>query len=646
MKAPAFIQRMLNDLRPFPWLSIAGFLLALFAQFLFEPAAHIAAAIVFYIASAGFIVWAILQDEWKLASPPGGSVEITAKRPRMLPLMLSLCLLVMAFFFFGDNRFTVLNLVLWLCGIILFAYAFWVPKQPLNAAIRVDWEWMALLVAVLVLAAFFRFYRINEVPAEPFSDHAEKILDIYDISQGKTSIFFERNTGREAFQMYWTLLVAKIFDTGLSFLSLKIGTALLGFLTLPFVYLLGKEFGNPLVGFFSLFLFAIAYWPNVISRIGLRFPLYALFVASTLFYLTRGLRTRSQNDLILCGIFLGLGLHGYSPFRIMPLIVAAAFMLFILHTKSKEIRLQALWWLGLVAVTSLIVFLPLLRYWLEYPEIVGFRALSRLGLAGREIPGEIWFVFISNFVRGLLMFNWDDGDVWVISLPHRPALDVVTGALFAVGIILLMVNYMRGRDWRDLLLLVSIPFLLMPSVLSLAYPNENPTLNRAAGAAVAAVIVSARALDGFIAGFGVKKSRVFVAYALVAVLLSVSTWQNYNLVFKKFDASFRLAVWNSSEMAKVIHDHGDIDTAWIVPYPHWVDTRLPAILLGTVDRDLALWPQDFSATRERPGSKLFLFKPEDFETENALKQLYPDGILSRYTSASIAKDFMIFDVEE
>ena len=61
---------------------------------------------------------------------------------------------------------------------------------------------------------------------------------------GNTFIFFERNTGREAIQMYWTLAVAYIFNTGFSFLSLKLGTVLLGFLTIPYVYLLGKEYGN------------------------------------------------------------------------------------------------------------------------------------------------------------------------------------------------------------------------------------------------------------------------------------------------------------------------------------------------------------------------------------------------------------------
>jgi hypothetical protein len=646
MKVPGFLQRSADHLRPYPWLSIAGLSVAVFAQFLLEPAARVEAAIVLYIAAIGFTIWAVARGEWKLAILPQESLNTQVRRPRLLPLFLCLPFLAGSFYLFGGNRFTILNLALWLTGIILFVAALWIPKQPLPSAARLDWEWFALLAAVLLLASFFRFYQISTVPAEPFSDHAEKILDVNDIAHGESSIFFARNTGREAIQMYWTLLVAQVFGSGISFLSLKIGTALLGLFTLPFIYLLGRELGNPLVGFFALFMFGIAYWPNVISRIGLRFPLYPLFVAPTLFFLIRGLRMRSQNDFVLCGLFLGLGLHGYSPFRIMPFVIVTAFILFILHAKTKELRWQALWWFAVVAVTSLIIFLPLLRYWLEHPDIFGFRALSRLGLSGHGIAGNVWFVFLSNFLRGLTMFNWDDGDIWVNSIPHRPALDVVTGAFFLIGLLLLIRRYLRGRDWRDIFLLVSIPILLMPSILSLAFPVENPALTRAGGAAVAAMLVSASALEGWLAGFGAERKRALVGYGLVAVLLSASAFQNYNLVLRKFDASYRLAVWNSSEMADVIRKHGNMHTAWIVPYPQWVDTRLPAMWLGVLDRDLALWPKDFAASAQVPGPKIFLFKPEDRETENALKQIYPNGTLSRYTSVNIGKDFMVFLVEE
>jgi hypothetical protein len=319
--------------------------------------------------------------------------------------------------------------------------------------------------------------------------------------------------------------------------------------------------------------------------------------------------------------------------------------LFLLHHRSKETWRAALHGLGLIMLTSLIIFLPLLRYWTEHPDNFSSRAFSRLGLDGAQYVDSVWIIFLTNLYRGLLMFNWDDGNIWVNSIPNRPALDVVTAALFVIGVLLLIVRYLQKWDWRELFLLLSIPLLLMPSVLSLAFPVENPALNRAGGAAVAAILVSAKALEGWLASAGGERKRLLVTHGVTALLLSVSILQNYNLVFHVFDISYRRAVWNSTEMAQVIQAQGSETTAWIVPYWQWVDTRLPAIWLGDVQGDLALWPDEFFATTQIAGAKLFIFNPQDLETEILLKQIYPEGRLNRYTSASIGKDFMIFSVE-
>jgi hypothetical protein len=207
---------------------------------------------------------------------------------------------------------------------------------------------------------------------------------------------------------------------------------------------------------------------------GLRFPLYPLLLAPTLFYLIRGLRTHSRNDFLLSSFFLGLGLHGYSPFRIVPFLILTAFMIYILHSQSRLSRndnrthlQQAIWWMTITGIVALYLFIPLLRYALDHPDIFSSRAFSRLGSFDVNTTASLLQTFFSNLVNGLLMFNWDDGGIWVNSLPHRPALDVVTGALFVLGVILLAARYLHERDWRDLFLLLSIPLLLMPSVLSL-----------------------------------------------------------------------------------------------------------------------------------------------------------------------------------
>src|SRR5258706_6055217 len=190
MRMPVFFRRVVDDLRLYPWLSIAGLSIALFAQFLLEPTARVQAAIVLYIAALGFIVWAILRDEWKLAALLEESNDIQAYRPRLLPMFASLPFLAGAFYFFGGNRFTILNLALWLTGITFFIIALWNSKQPVYPRTSVDWEWLALLGAILLLAAFLRFFLFKQIPPVPFIDHARKLLEVFYISLGETSIFF------------------------------------------------------------------------------------------------------------------------------------------------------------------------------------------------------------------------------------------------------------------------------------------------------------------------------------------------------------------------------------------------------------------------------------------------------------------------
>ncbi|MEW6403573.1 MAG: glycosyltransferase family 39 protein [Chloroflexota bacterium] len=660
-------------------------------------------AIPLYVAAVVLTGWAGLAQEWKLPSLPPHQKQADPLTARVLPVLLSIPFILAAFWQFGGGRFTFVNLTLWLIAVSLLLYGLWLkpssepmPARDENARLR-SMIWFMLLIAAFGFLIFFRLNHIDEVPGQPFSDHAEKILDVYDLARGETKIFFERNTGREAFQMYWTWLIARIFGTGLSFLTLKLGTALLGILTLPFIYLLGKEYATPRTGLFAMILFGIGYWPNVIARMGLRFPLYPLFLAPTLLFLTRGLRTRSRTDFLLCGIFLGLGLHGYTPFRIVPLLVVIAFALYIMHVAQianlsytgqtpalapgahlprtqvpwsvanlTDVR-QALWWLLIVAIVSLVVVLPLLRYALDHFDTFSLRAFSRV--VNAETDGPPLLVFFSNLQNGLLMFNWDDGNIWVNSLTNRPALDVVTAALFVLGIALLSARYFRQFDWRDLFLLISIPVLLMPSVLSLAFPMENPSLNRAGGAAVIVALFSGLALDGLVSAFicpgksgclseerngsaleRLQKTRLVLGYGVTGILLAVSAFQNYDLVFRQFNASYLRGVWNTSEMGNVIEEfrqkYGKTDTVWIVPYSQWVDTRLPGMWIGIPDRDFALWPDKFAETAGVSGPKLFIFHPFDEETEKALKDLYPDSLLSRYTLLTPGKDFMVLFVEE
>jgi len=668
----------INTQTPFPWRSLLALGLALLGQRFFEPPpTAIPFGIGLYIVAFSALGWAIYRGEWNLTSHANGSDESDPLTYRRWNLVLGVTLGLIAFTMLGGNLFTKTNVTVWLAAVALFTSAFWISDPNRRSLFNNMGDffkdgftikfsaWTLLLITATVLVLFFRFYGTESVPPEPFSDQAEKIFDVYDVSQGQTHIFFIRNTGREGFQMYWTLLVANVFNTGLSFLSLKLGTAILGFLTLPFMYLLGKEIGGPRVGFFAFVLTGIGYWPNVISRIGLRFPLYPLFAAPTLLYLIRGLRTRNRNDFLLAGLFLGLGLHGYSPMRIVPLVVIAAFAIYWLHSKSSTSRRDLPIWLAMLGLVALMVFLPLLRYWTENPDTFGFRAFSRIGSVERPLPGPPLEIFSSNVLKGLEMYNFDDGEIWVNSIPHRPAFDIVTGALFVLGVILILIRYIRNRHWLDLFLLISIPLLQLPSTLSLAFPGENPALNRAGGAYIPAFLIGAIALDGLLISFGrgkpalsrVAASRTVIMYGLASILLLMSIRQNYNLVFDVFYNSFRQGAWNTSDMGKEIKQfeqiYGRTDTVWVVPFPYWVDTRLPAVWAGIPNRDMAMWRDDLPKSVAIPGPKMFIVKANledpntnDQDTLDVLQALYPNGLLRLFDSDISGHDFWIFLVPQ
>ena len=659
-----------------PWRSLLALVFALLGQRAFEPSPNrpVILGLVLYGFGLAWLILAYLRKEWTLTPYLETGAGSDPLRVRRLPLVLGIVLSVLAFLTLGNNLFTRLNVTLWVLAIIFFVWAFWLPHEnrpPFWPRLkdffsRDSWQlkvtrWTLLVLAVVAIVVFFRIYNLGGVPSEPFSDHAEKILDVYDVSQGQTHIFFPRNTGREAIQMYLTLVVSWIFGTGLSFLSLKIGTVFCGLVTLPYMYLLGKEFGGKQIGLLAVFFAGIAYWPNVISRAGLRFPLYPLFVAPTLYYLLRGLRTRSRNDFIISGLFLGLGLHGYTPFRIMPFVVVIAVGLYLLHAQSKGGRKQAIIWLSILALISLIVFLPLARYWFDNPQSFSYRAFTRLGSIESPLPGPAWQIFLSNTWNALRMFNWDDGEIWVVSVTHRPALDVVSGALFLIGVVLVLIRYIRQRHWQDLFLLLAVPLLQLPSTLSLAFPGENPALNRAAGAMVPTFLLVAVALDGLLAGIGrrlepaagsgmSRRAGTALTWVLILVLAGWSASQNFDLVFNQFSSEYNGGAWNSSEMGSVIKQfgqtYGSTDNAFIVPYPYWVDTRLPGVWAGIPNRDFAIWPDNFDSTLDVQGPKLFIVNVQDTTSMDQLQALYPHGVWSRFVSKTKleGKDFMIFFV--
>lgn len=653
-----------KPMTPLPWLTLLALLAALIAQFSLEPRPNrdwVAGAF-FYGAAAVALVFAAFRGQFILAETDDPHLKPVSTRVDNTMLGVSLGLAGAAFLFFGNGQFTTINTLIWLGAIGFFVYAVRSPGFDLMQPLARIWQgarsgfslkitpWTLVVAAVLILSVYFRIHQFNEVPPEMVSDHAEKLLDVGDVLNGQRPIYFVRNTGREAFQFYWTAFLINLLDSGINFFSLKLGTVILGILTLPFLYLLGKELGNKRVGLFAMLFAGIAYWPNVISRVALRFTLYPFFFAPTLYFFLRGMRTQQRRYFVLSGLFLGLGLHGYTPFRVVPILLVLAVGLYLLHNRSKLAVKHALWGLLLIGIAAALVALPLIRYAAANPDQVMYRTLSRVGSIEQNLQEPGIIIFLKNLWRAMTMFAWDNGEVWVNSIPHRPALDAVSGALYHLGFVAVLVRYVRKRNWTDLLLLVSIPVLMSPSIFSLAFPAENPSLNRTAGAIIPVFLLVGFALEAIYSSIHRihRDAGPKLAGALAALLILVSASLNYDLVFNQYRTGYTDASWNSTQIGSVMQDFidtwGNRDSAYVVGYPYWVDTRLVGINAGTPDKDYAIFVDQIPATESQPNPKLFAVNVNDITALETLMELYPQGVMRLVPSEIDGHEFYIYFV--
>jgi hypothetical protein len=144
------------------------------------------------------------------------------------------------------------------------------------------------------------------------------------------------------------------------------------------------------------------------------------------------------------------------------------------------------------------------------------------------------------------------------------------------------------------------------------------------------------------------RSRAATVYAavIVSLLIFISARINYNLVFKQYDELFRRSAWNTSEAGQVIRGFarsvGSYENAYVVAYPHWMDTRLVGMNAGKPAKDYAIQPDQFSLLEEKSGNQLLLLNPDDSESLSRLQAMFPYGQLLEWTNPLPGKNFKIF----
>ncbi len=303
--------------------------------------------IVLYLLAAVCLISAILRKGWALPNLKSDHEDKIYPAFRVEFLLIGLILAVFAFLLFGSGEFGFINTSLWILSLVFMFLAFWQGRTPKVLNITNIWNrllqgefqikinrWGLIVLAVIAVILFFNFHRLEAVPPEMVSDQAEKLLDINDILNGYTPIYFPRNTGREVIHFYLTAAYMKLFNLEVSYLNLKVVAVFANLLTVFFIYLLGKEIGNKWVGLAAALFKRHCLLALGVQLVALRIPLLsAVRCPSDVF--DQGAQASKCSRYSMGWFVLGAGLTRIYPSGLCRSLLCLFLVIYGLHKPGK-----------------------------------------------------------------------------------------------------------------------------------------------------------------------------------------------------------------------------------------------------------------------------------------------------------------------
>lgn len=191
-----------------------------------------------------------------------------------------------------------------------------------------------LLLLILLLAIFLRFWQLGEIPSGVHTDEADMGYSAYSILKtgldphGSFNLLAlsDSNAGGTHPPIYTYLLMPLVNAFGLNVFVERLPSAILGSLTVLIVFfIVNKLFSSITLSNITTFLFAVNPWALHISRQG-------LLAAESLFFVLFGIVLFLYSDkkkylLIFSAIFFGISLYAYDA----PKIFLPPFLLLLFY---------------------------------------------------------------------------------------------------------------------------------------------------------------------------------------------------------------------------------------------------------------------------------------------------------------------------
>ncbi len=546
--------------------------------------------------------------------------------------------------------------LLWGSSVIFGLLSFWEfgsKKERLSLRQYVenalaDKAWLLAVLVTFASVLFFQFVKIGEIPKEMISTQVESYLSTFGVLKGDLGLWFPRNLVSEPLTYYWGALFGLISGSQFGYTVFKASYAIAGLVSALFTYKLVRLLFNRETGLIATFLLGVGYWALIQQRAVVGYGLVLPVLAPALYHFFKSLFEDDNNAHLLSILFACLGILTNKVFLILPVLNLIITLLFFRSNSKENPSNLMIMRIGKGLILGLIILLPFLNV-----IISNFKAWIS-PVSNNMFPadgnGNLLITFLKNMLSGSGIAFWNIRSSWVDGIPFRPVFDWVSAGFFLFGLFFMIFSTKEYERQNKLTFLILwIGFLIYPSI-NIAFPNENPAIGKHLPVLFLSLILAARGMSLLWSkvmdlqlrnGFAV---RILLAIGLILII----SFTNYNLLTEGYGKQFDASAWNASEMAHVIevYDQGieSKTNSFIVGYPHWVDARAVAILLGAPDEELALMPEEIKNTTNTTGTKIFLLNPFDKESIAKLQSTYPQGIASTFQSLNPDKNFVIYIV--
>lgn len=354
------------------------------------------------------------------------------------------------------------------------------------------------LILIVILAAFLRLYKLDQVPASLNWDEVAAGYNAYTIANwgrdewGRSfPIVFESfRDDKHPVHIYTTSIFVKFF--GLSDFVTRLPSAIIGTLSVVAIYFLARRlFSSETAGLFSALFLAVSPYHLQFSR-GLWEANFALafFLAGLVFFY--------KNIPLSFGLF-GLSFFSYHSAKVViPIVVLVLCLIYFKNLISSK---KILIW---TACITLLFGLLLVKE----PKILGFARINQTNVRNQNFESFIgscksYFAYSYLFLKG-------DGN-------PRASVKVI-GQFYKIDFVLLVVGLLSliwKRKWKELAILVS---WILSSPIAGAISSTVPSATRGIFMIGPIILFSGFGASAIIDFFKKKEIRIFLVVIILFFL--------------------------------------------------------------------------------------------------------------------------------